>query len=292
MGKGPDLPRPAINLHLKVREVLQHTAPLLPLADRPIQHFEQSVNAGLLLLNYIDDHIDPDDVYEAVYSRHLGHLRRMVLAELIESFERFLKELASVCVDFLAPYTADDRFSEFVPKRSDKIAAFVNAPSVGKALCESDTWLNNQTINTRFASLLMDPSGADWEFLFPQSNQHPAVERERAATLAILWQVRHNLAHNVGVITHSDSMKFRVLVGGPVAADRRLFPSMDDLRYIKRFLSESAARTNQRVGNRLAELLTGFHAVDPTLFDAQARANEVSQRFVFPITINGRIGAA
>jgi len=142
------VPRPPINLHQKVREVLQHTSSLLPEADRPIQHFERSVNAGLLLLNYIDDHIDPNDVYEAVYDRHLGHLRRMVLAELIESVERFLKELASVCVDSLAPYTTDDRFDVFVPKRSDKIAAFVNAPSIGKTLCESDTWINNSTINT------------------------------------------------------------------------------------------------------------------------------------------------
>jgi hypothetical protein len=288
--EGSILPRPPINLHQKVREVLLHTSPPLSQADRPIQHFERSVNAGLLLLKYIDDHIDPDDVYEAVYDRHLGHLRRMILAELIESFERFLKELASLGVDYLAPYTTDDRFDDFVPKRSDKIAAFVNAPSIGKALCESDTWINNSTINSRFASLLKDPSGADWEYLFPQSNQQPAGERARAATLAILWQLRNNLAHNVGVITHSDSMKFRVLTGGPVAHDRRLFPSTYDLLYVKRFLIETATITNERVGTRLAQLLTGFHVADLTLFDAQIRANEVSQRFAFSVTINGHVG--
>jgi hypothetical protein len=284
------LPRPAINLHQKVREVLQHTSPLLPHADRPIQHFERSVNGGLLLLSYLEDHIDAEDVYDVVYDRHFGHLRRMVLAEFIESFERFLKELAAVCVDYLAPYTIDDRFDELVPKRSDKIAAFVNAPSIGKALCESDTWISNSSINTRIASLLKDPSGANWEFLFPQSNQQPAAERDRAATLAILWQIRHNLAHNVGVITHSDAMKFRVLIGGAVAAGRRLFPSMNDLRYVKRFLIETAAATNRRVGTRLAHLLTKFHAADLALFDAQARANEVSEHFAFSLTINGHVG--
>ena len=285
------MPRPAIDLHQKVREVLRHTSPLHPEADRPIQHFERSVNAGLLLLGYIDAHIDPNDVYAAVYERHLGHLRRMVLAELIETFERFLKELAALCVDHLAPFTADDRFEDFVPKRSDKIAAFINAPSIGKALCESDTWLNNSTINTRFASLLKGPSAGDWEFLFPQFNQQPFAERQCAATLAILWQIRNNLAHNVGVITHSDSMRFRVLVGGPVSPDRRLFPSTDDLRYVKRFLSETASRTNHRAGTRLAELLTTFHVADPTLFDAQAKANEVSQRLAFSVNINGAAGA-
>lgn len=284
------MPRPPIDLHQKVREVLQHTSPLLPQADRPLEHFERSVNEGLRLLSYIDDHIDSQDVQKAVYERHRGHLRRMVLAELIESFERFLKELASLCIDSLAPYTTDDRFDDFVPKRSDKIAAFVNAPSIGKALCESDTWINNGSINTRFASLLKVPSGAAWEFLFPQSHQRPEGERARAATLAILWQIRHNLAHNVGVITHSDAVKFRVLVGGPVAPDRRLFPSGDDLRYVKRFLIETATGANQRVGSRLAQLLADLHVVDPLLFDAQTRADELSQRFTFSVTIHGSVG--
>lgn len=285
------MPRPPINLHKKVREVLQHTAPLPPQADCPIQHFEASVNAALLLLSYIDAHIDPNDVYEAVYERHLGHLRRMILAELIESFERFLKELAAVCVDYLAIYTTDDRLDELVPKRSDKIAAFVNAASIGKALCESDTWISNPAINTRFSSLLKNPSGDNWERMFPQSNQLPVGERDRAATLAILWQIRHNLAHNVGMITHSDSMKFRVLIGGPVAPDRRFFPSVDDLRYVKRFLSETAVHTNQRVGLRLAHLLSSFHLIDLALFDAQAKADEVSQRFAMSVMINGFRGA-
>jgi hypothetical protein len=273
-----------------VRQVLQHTSPLLLEADCPIRHFDRSTNIGVLLIKYIDDHIPLHTVYEAVYDRHLGHLRRMVFAETIESFERFLKELASVCVDSLAPYAVDDRFDEFIPKRSGQIAAFVNASSIGKALCESDTWLNNDTINRRFRSLLKDHFGDDWELLFPGPTQAPAAERERAATLAILWHLRHNSAHNVGILTHSDSMKFRMLIGGPVAADRRLTPSTEDLRYVTRFLSEAATGVNERVGMRLAQLLQGFHATDPTLFDAQTKANEISQRFAIPVTIHGQLG--
>ena len=152
------MPRPPTNLHQKVRELFQHTAPLHAQADRPIRHFERSVNSGSLLLNYIKDHIEPNDVYETVYEGHLGHLRRMVLAELIETFERFLKELAALCIDYIAPYTTDDRFDDFVPKRGDKIASFVNAPTIGKALCESDTWINNATINTPICVALERPS--------------------------------------------------------------------------------------------------------------------------------------
>ena len=51
-----------------------------------------------------------------------------------------------------------------------------------------------------------------------------------------------------------DAMKFRVLIRGPVDPDCRLFPSIEDLRHVKRFLSEVATATNQRVGNRLAQL--------------------------------------
>lgn len=283
------MPRPRTNLHRRIRAILEHTSPL-PLADRPILHFEGSLNVGLHLLRYIQDHIDPSDVYEAGYSRHLGHVRRMALAEMIESFERFLKELAALCVDFLAPYAVDDRFELFLPKRSTSISAFVNAQSIGRALCESDTWIDNGSINDRFSTLMKEPFGTKWEPLFPGPNQQPADEREQASTLAILWQMRHNLAHNLGVITHSDAKRFRVMVGGPVAGECRLSPQTDDLRHVKRFLSELAERTNRRVGLRLAVLLTGYHSMDSGLFDAKAKADDLSRRLTFSVAIDGQVG--
>jgi hypothetical protein len=265
---------------------------MLPQSDCPLRHFERTANGGRTLLDYIQAHIDPNTVYPTGYNRHLAHLRRLALAELLEAFERFLKELAIVCADQLAPYTLDDRFDEFAPKRAEQIATFVTARSIGKALCESDTWLDNKTINDRFRSLLQDPFGAHWEYLFPGPGQGSAPQRDRAATLAILWQVRHNLAHNVGVLTHSDANKLRLLVTGHVqiSADCRLAPTAEDLRYVKRFLAETAQEVNQRVGSRLAELLDGFHKKDVTFFDAQAKANELSQRFAFPLTIHGQVG--
>ncbi len=282
--------RQPTNLHQRVREVLRHVTPLSLQADSPIRHFESSVNVGSSLLKYIDDHIDPADVYGAVYEGHLGHLRRMILAEMIESFEQYLKELAALCVDTLAPYATDDRFDDFLPKRGGTIAAFVHASSIGKALCESDTWLSNTSINDRIASLLKEPYGDNWQLLFPGPTRQPIGERERAATLAVLWQIRHNLAHNVGVLTHSDSMKFRLLSGLQVPTDCRLSPTTEDLRFTKRFLTETAVRTNDRVGNRLAELMTTFHLADPALFDAQATADLLSNRFKFPLAVDGCTG--
>lgn len=284
------MPRPQIDLHNAVRDLLQHSSPSSPDADCPIKHFEQLSNTGQLLLKYIEDHIDPVNVYPSGYNRHLGHLRRMVLAELIESFERFLKELAAVCIDQLAPYVVDDRFDAFMPR--GQIAPFVHAGSIGKALCESDTWIKNKTINERFRSLLKLPFGEPWEWLFPEENQQPKGERERAKTLSILWQIRHNLAHNVGVITDSDAMKFRVLVGGSVPAARRLSPTRADLRYVKRFLSETATRANERVGMRLADLLALFHQRDTQLFDAKDKAEEISRQFARSLIVDGFAGSA
>ena len=174
-----------------------------------------------------------------------------------------------------------------MPKTTGHVAAFVNAQSIGKALCESDTWLRHETINRRFRRLLKLPFGDNWEFLFPEGNQPPRIEQERSRTLAILWQLRHSCAHNLGVITNSDSMKFRLLIGGTVPTNCRLSPSTDDLRFVKRFLSETVEKTNQRIGDRLALVLEHFHKADATLFDAKAKADEVSQRFAFPVTIAG-----
>ena len=282
--------RHAIDLNIKVREVLHNTVPLIAEADRPLVHFESTANAGTVLLKYIDNHMEATGVYNAVYERHFGHLRRLILAELIQSFEQFLKALAAACIDFLAPYPADDRLDAFVPSRGDKLAAFVNAASLGRALCEPDTWLSNATINSRFAKLLKSPAGADWESLYPQSNHLPVSERPRASTLAVLWQIRHNLAHHVGVLTLSDSMKLRILSGGPVAVNCRLSPSADDIRFVKRFLSETAASTNRRVGFQLAAILTEFHRADPTLFAAQLKANELAQKLTIAVTVDGFAG--
>ena len=76
-------------------------------------------------------------------------------------------------------------------------------------MCESDTWLSNQAINERFRYILKPHFGEPWEYLFPNEKQQPNGERDRAGTLAILWQVRHHVTHNTGVLTDSDASALR-----------------------------------------------------------------------------------
>jgi hypothetical protein len=216
-------------------------------------------------------------------------LNRMVLVSLVEAFERFLKETAIVCVDAIAPFTIDNRFDQFSPS-GGTLAAQFNAGSVGKAMCESDTWLNNPAINERFRHILKPHFGEPWEYLFPNEKQNPIAERGRASTLAILWQVRHNITHNSGVLTDSDARRLTLMVKTRVASGDTLDPELSDLRYVKRFLVETADHTNNRVGQRLAVLLTERHQDDPTLFVPQKQADSISTAFQQSLTIDGFAG--
>ena len=91
----------------------------------------------------------------------------------------------------------------------------------------------------------------------------------------------------MGVITQSDAIKLRLLTKQPVESPRTLAPTRDDLRYLKRFLDETAELCNRRVGERLAELLTTIHATDPGLFDPDTVANEISLTFGIALTVAG-----
>jgi hypothetical protein len=281
--------KPKTDLNQKIREILQHTSPMPAEATCPIRHLDRAANSIPALRKYIDNHLEAAGFYESVCEKHMAHLRRMALASLIESFERFLKELASVCIDALVGHVGDDRFDEFSARESQ--LAFLSAGSVGRALGESDTWLTNKSINERFKRLLKSPFGDNWENLFPEENQPPQVERARAKTLSILWQIRHTIAHNVGVVSGSASAKLRMLVKGGVAPDRILNPAKPDLLYTMRFLLDAARSVNQRVGTRLEILLDGLHRDNPALFDAQDTADRVSRQLGFSITIDGSRGS-
>lgn len=280
------MPRPPIDLHQKIRELLQHTVALPPESAAPLAHYEWSTNEVFNLMAYVRSHLERTPVYERVYNRHMSQLRRLALVSLVESFERLLKELAALCIDNLVSYVADDRF-EKMGVSGGQIAAHFGAGTVGKALSESDTWLTNRTINERFRSLLKSPFGDSWEeFLFPDQGQKPPDERANAATLAILWQVRHTLTHNVGVITRSDGIKLRLLLRHDLQTDCVLAPDEADLRYIKQFLSGLAQTTNRRVATRIAWILTELHQQSPGIFDAQAKADSLSRHFGLPLTVD------
>lgn len=270
--------------------MLSHSRTSLSDAIPPIDRYEVRLAECGGLQQYIDRREVGALYDESVYKRHLTLQRRMILVTLIEGFERFLKDLAIVCVDHLATVTYDDRFDCF-SSTGTELALHFGAGDIGKAMCESETWLSNNRINERFRRLLKSPFGEDWpEQLFPNERQKPDSARDNARSLAILWQVRHSITHNSGVLTAADSARLRLFAKRPLKCADEIAPSVNDIRYVTRFLKQLATDTNGRVGNRLAAVLSEIHLDDSTLFEAQNKANELASTFKVKLAINGHAG--
>lgn len=274
--------RPPLNLHDCIAQIPRHVAPMPPESERPIEHYKRGATDAYNSLLYFERKIKDKNVYPAPYERHATQLRSNVLLSLIAVFERFVKEVAALCVDHVAPFVLDDRLSVF-RANARSIAANFHERSLGKALCESDTWLDCKEINERFRKLLADPFGPANFNLFPQASD-PADGR-RQATLDTLFQIRHTIAHNVSVITGSDAARLRLLVKAHVEAPMVLLLNGAHLRYAKKFLDQTASWANERIADRLEKLLSVIHHANPSAFDPQAKANEVARQFNRPILI-------
>lgn len=288
------MPRPPIDLTRKIKDILQHQGPLPPEAEVPLEHFERSVADVWNMLLYFERMVDELQrqqvtLYPTVLKRHFIRLNSMMLVNLIESFERFLKELAAVCVDHVAEFVLDKRFEEFQVKGS-VLAAHFRQGTLGKSLCESDTWLDCRDINDRFRKLLANPFETGNFYVFPQPGQLQAGQLYRFTPMSILWQLRHTIVHNVGVITHSDAVKFRFHSHETLPSPGLLQATRDDVHHVTRFLRETAEDINQRVGHRLADLLTTLHAHHGAAFDLQTKADELSQQFGFVLQVAGLAG--
>lgn len=104
----------------------------------------------------------------------------------------------------------------------------------------------------------------------------------------LLFQLRHSIVHNVGVITRSDALKLRLMCQRTINAPRVLTPSNGDVWYAKLFLDETARWGNDRVADRLATVLSERHADDATLFDPLAKATELARLFRKKVTVAGQ----
>ena len=106
-------------------------------------------------------------------------------------------------------------------------------------------------------------------------------------TMSTLWQLRHAIVHNAGVVTQSDAARLRLLTRNRVESPGILWATKGDVWFVKLFLDEMAADINSRVAARLANLLGVLHADDPTLFDPPAKAQEVADLFGCRVTLAG-----
>jgi hypothetical protein len=267
----------------KIKDILKHVQPLVDEARAPVLHYRRSVAD---IWGTLDDSKEKE-----VENRHLDRIYLMATANLIETFERFLKEAAAVSVDSLATLVVDDRFDGF-PIQGSSLASHFGAGTLGKSLCESSTWLDCTEINKRFRKLLSDPFGATGApfDLFPNAPQQPTDECWRFEVMTLVWQIRHTTIHNVGVITRSDAVKLSVMAKEEVRPEVMLTPTRDDLGFLKQFLDDTTEVSNKRIAERLAELLTTIHVQAPTLLKPTDMANRVTDLFQFPVTVAGITG--
>ena len=105
------MPRPPVDLARKIKDILRHVQPLPDEAKAPILHYRRTGADIWGALAYIERAVGEGERYQAVVDRHLGRLYGMALVNLVETFERFLKEVAAECVDCLADFVVDDRFN-------------------------------------------------------------------------------------------------------------------------------------------------------------------------------------
>jgi hypothetical protein len=146
------MPRPPIDLAQKIRDIITHVDPLPPEAGAPLSHYDRSSTDLWNLLLYFERNFGQLPLQPAALHRHTARLHGMILVNVIETFERYLKEVAAACGDSLAQYVPDDRFNAFRVQGS-ALAAHFGSETLGRSLCESATWLDYGEINDRFRKL-------------------------------------------------------------------------------------------------------------------------------------------
>jgi hypothetical protein len=271
----------------EIKAILNSVQPMPVEAKTPILHYRRSVIDLWAAFGYVERAIGQRQRYQAVVDRHMGRLYGMALVNQVETFERFLKEVAAECVDCLADLIVDDRFNAFTLQGA-ALASHFGSGSAGKALCEAATWLDCEEINRRFRKLLADPFQVGDFYIFPrEGNQQPVAGQWRYELMSLVWQLRHSSVHNVGVITRSDAVKLRVWAKKAVHAPVLLAPARDDVRWLKRFLDEMTEDCNQRVGQRLAALLTTIHAQAPAIVNPNEMANRITASFGTVLQVAG-----
>ena len=112
------------DLAQEIREMIAHVASLPPEAGAPLAHYDRSIRDIWNLLRYFERNFKRLSLQPAALRTHMTRLHGMILVNLVETFERYLKEVAAACVDCLAQYVLDDRFNAFRVQGSALAAHF------------------------------------------------------------------------------------------------------------------------------------------------------------------------
>jgi len=278
---------PTVDYKQEILNAISNSTDLPSESSSPLEHYRRSANDAWNLVVYVKRNVSKVNHYPKSFDGHRGRLHAMCLANMVGAFERFLKELAVVCVNNLRDFSLDARLDEFSLKGS-VVAAHFNTQSVGNALCEADTWLNLETVNNKFRKLLADPFIPGSFYVFPMTTQQGEQDEvDRSQLIPAIFQLRHTLVHNLGVITESDATKLRRILQSPIQGNKVLRPSSWNVLQVKKVLDAAAKNINSRVAIRLAELLQKMHQENYLNLDPASKAQELATLFGATVTISG-----
>ena len=145
-------------------------------AGTPLAHYRKTSTDLWNSILYIERAFSQPGLYRDAAERRLGRINGMVLMNLIENFERLLKETAATCVDRLANYVLDDRLNVFAIQGSG-LASHFGTATLGKSLCESGTWLNCEEIDVGSESCSRTVPTRRKFPPIPKADQQPVDER-------------------------------------------------------------------------------------------------------------------
>jgi hypothetical protein len=278
---------PTVDYKQEILNSISNSTDLPSESSSPLEHYRRSANDAWNLVVYVKRNVSRVNHYPKSFDGHRGRLHAMCLANMVGAFERFLKELAVVCVNNLKEFSLDARLDEFSLKGSVAAAHF-NTQSIGNALCEADTWLNLDTVNKKFRNLLADPFEKGSFYVFPMTMQQGTqVAVSRSQLIPAVFQLRHTLVHNLGVITESDATKLRRILQSPIEGNKVLRPSSWNVLQVKKILDEAAKDINGRMAIRLAGLLEKMHQENYLTINPALKAQELVRVFGVPVTMCG-----
>lgn len=280
--------RPSVDYKQEILDTVSNSGDLPPESSSPWEHYRRSANDAWNLVVYMKRNVARVNYYPKPFDRHMSRLHGMAVANLVGAFERYLKDLAVLCVNELSEFSLDGRLDTFSLSGSVAGAHF-NTGSVGSALCEADTWLNCNRINEKFRKLLADPFEEGGKFyVFPMKRAHGTVdELKRSQLISAVFQLRHTLVHNLGVITESDATKLRQILQAPINGSKVLSPSSKNVRQVKGLLDETAKQINARMAFRLSELLSILQQENYLSIDPLPKAQSLANLFGVSVTVCG-----
>lgn len=235
------------------------------LVASPGSYFIARARDLVLAPAYFRDRL-PEDSYTTTADRHYHNLCGATYAAMMSAFELMWKVLYAKIIDAVPLY--DDSLLDAVSTKNavttESVLAHREVGSVGGMIASSlGTWQTAETINGRYQDLL----------------EYQPIAGDDREIVNELWQVRHVIVHNAGVVGPLDEYRLR----GSGMQDKPLQLDAEYLEEAESELARIATSGVEGVGQRVLEdfveeLATGDWESDESVFEVLYRLAKIVGR--------------